>query len=84
MLTVRITELTRNELIKFIAGGGYVSPMFQHYPGWDNRDEDGYYLVEMDTGVIRGLLANGAQLDDPQSIEDVLLARIKRTTGMLS
>ena len=53
--------------------------------GWDDVDaEEGFYWIDLGPQMVDGLIKFGADINDPQSIEDILMARIKRTTGMLS
>ena len=75
MITVKMTKATRNALKKLT-----MTPI----DGWDNMTDDGHYLIELDPMIVAGLMNIGARMDDPQSIEDVILARIKRQEGMLS
>jgi len=75
MIVVKMTKATRDALKKLT-----MTPI----DGWDDETDDGHYLIELDPMIVAGLMNIGARMDDPQSIEDVILARIKRQEGMLS
>jgi len=44
---------------------------------WNLMSMDGYYIIDIDDDVVKELTRLGANLQDPKSIEKVILQKIK-------
>ena len=45
---------------------------------WNLQSLDGYYIISISQDVANALVSHGAKLDDPESIEEVVLNIVKK------